>query len=88
MKLDHLNAELLEKVCNQLWTLQGSLKGLAALLRREQGDSCFEADELFGLGQLLHVLAREVSRVEDVLNCGRDSLAAVELKKGDRQNNI
>ena len=79
MNLDHLNPQLVEKICLRLSVLEGSLKGLAALFKQGANDSSFEADELFGLGQLLAGLALEVARLEDILSCGQDSIAKSEI---------
>ena len=79
MNLDHLNPKLIESICLRLSTLEGSLKGLAALFKQGANDSCFEADELFGLGQLLDGLSQESARLEDILSSGRDSIARNEI---------
>ena len=43
------------KVCNRLWDVEGSLKGLGGLLTLETRDFCLEDGEVFGIGQLLKV---------------------------------
>ncbi len=72
-KIKYLNQEKLNKVCKQLWELQGSLKGLGALFQRQNNETYMSPEELFGIGQLLQKIANELSEQEDILRCGFDN---------------
>jgi hypothetical protein len=69
-KIDHLNSEIIDYVCNSLWDIEGSLKGVGALMEHQMSDPCYKNEEIFGLGQLLKRIAREVSSLEDILRSG------------------
>lgn len=76
IKMNHLNERILNKVKERLWEVNSSLKGIASLFQKESGYSvCIEADEFFGIGTFLKKQAEELSILEDILNCGYDSMA-------------
>lgn len=81
MKPNHLNQDLTEKACSQLRTIAGSLNGLGALFRQVQDDSYFEADELFGIGQLLKNFSLEISELENLVKCGDDNMTRLPERK-------
>ena len=78
MSVNHLNAKILNKVTDRLYSVQGSLKGVSGLFmlggRRELD---LEDAQFFGVGQLLEKLAEEVGILEDILTSGQDSMADV-----------
>ena len=71
MKKDHLAAEDVDHVTSGLWKLEGILKGLAALFQQQGGEVHFNADALFGIGQLLLGLSQELSVLKDTLNANK-----------------
>ena len=73
--LDHLTSPKLEKVKERLWTASGSLKGLSGLFTQGHRDTSFDDGEIYGIGQLLKKISEEISILEDILNCGYDSMA-------------
>ena len=79
-EFEYLTKEKIEHVSNRLWEVESSLRGLARLFqyKEDMGDVNFDPEEFFGVGQLLKVLAREVSIQEDILKCGFDSMAITE----------
>lgn len=79
--IEHLNSKKIRKVCEQLWMIEGSLRGLGASLQQQSTSPCYDADELFGLGQLLKVLSEKISVLEDILTCGYDSRANAKESK-------
>lgn len=81
--MNHLNKKLIDKVCDRLWEVEGSLKGLGGLFTKSLNNFCFEGEEVFGIGQLLKKLADEISRSEDILRCGYDSRAQAEFEKNE-----
>ena len=70
MQLNHISQELIDNICSQLKTTEGSLTGLGALFEQGASDSCFTAEELFGIGQLLKNLSAQLSQQIDLLRCG------------------
>ena len=74
MKPYHLEQGLMDNICYRLRMIEGSLNGLGALFKQGVDDFSCDADELFGIGQLLKSLSLEISRIEDILNCGHDSM--------------
>lgn len=72
--LDHLNKETVDKVIERLWIASGSLRGLGSLFRQVGLNAVFESEELFGIGQILGSLSEELGVLEDILNCGYDSM--------------
>ena len=70
MQPNHINQELIDNICSQLKTTAGSLAGLGALFEQGASDSCFVAEELFGIGQLLKNLSAQLSQQIDLLRCG------------------
>ena len=79
-KFKHLTKNKVEHVSNQLWKIGSSLNGLGAVfqLKQERGDSSIDVDELYGIGQLLKGLSKQLSVVEDILRRGHDSMALTE----------
>ena len=75
MKPSHLGPNLMDNICSRLRMIEASLNGLGALFKQGVDDFSCDADELFGIGQLLKSLSLEISRIEDILNCGHDSMA-------------
>jgi hypothetical protein len=51
------------------------LRGIGAVLQQQTHDPCYEGDELFGLGQLFESMSEQIARLEDILQCGYDSMA-------------
>ena len=62
----------LEKITIKVWEVRGSLRGLGSLLENQQLDPFYKADDLYGLGQLLKGLSKELVKVEDGLNGAED----------------
>lgn len=75
LDLDHLNKETVDKVIERLWIASGSLRGLGSLFRQVSLNAIFESEELFGIGQILGSLSEELGVLEDILNCGYDSVS-------------
>ena len=78
MSLNHINEELIDDICLRLWSVEGSLRGVGALFEQGASDPCFEAEEVFGVGQLLKSLSQELSGLEGVLRYGRNDQLKVE----------
>jgi hypothetical protein len=66
-KVDHLNSEIIDHVCNSLWDIEGSLNGIGALMEQQTSDPYYKNEEIYGIGQLLKRIAREISSLEDIL---------------------
>ena len=79
--MEHLTKKLVDKTCERLWTINGSLKGLGGLFTTGARDICFDGEEFYGVGQLLRKLGEEIEAIEDLLRCGQDSMA-------DRRNGV
>ncbi len=79
--MEHLTKKLIDKTCERLWTINGSLKGLGGLFTTGARDICFDGEEFYGVGQLLRKLGEETEAIEDLLRCGQDSMA-------DKRNGI
>ena len=79
--MEHLTKILIEKTCERLWTINGSLRGLGGLFTTGARDICFDGEEFYGVGQLLKKLGEELEAIEDLLRCGQDSMA-------DRRNGL
>ena len=79
-EFEHLTDEKLKYITNRLWEVESSLRGLSRLFqyKEDMGGVDFDTEEFFGIGQLLKVLAREISIQEDILKCGYDSTAITE----------
>lgn len=67
-----LSSKEVEEVCYRLWMLGGSLKGIGTLFEQQEMHSYYEKDELFGIGQLLKCLSREMSHLELILQGASD----------------
>ncbi|GEM_PF-3848712 len=67
-------------VSERLEGLSSSLKGLGALFYGRSTEPIFEESELFGLGQILQNYSEQISRVEDILRSGHDSLTKEEIE--------
>ena len=74
-KFKHLTEDRLSNVCNQLFKIQSGLEGLGSLFEFQSREACYSPDELFGIGQLLKQLSRELSAQENILRCGYDGRA-------------
>lgn len=74
------NKEFRDHIYERMWILSGSLKGVGALLQQQDSSPSYDHDELFGLGQFLKASSEEVSKIEDILRCGRDSMLDEVLK--------
>ena len=69
MKSKPKNIELAnEDLRWRLSTVSGSLLGMGALFRHADRHLVFEESELYGLGQLLELLAKEVLTVEKAIS--------------------
>ncbi len=79
--LENKSDDFKNHIFNRLWALSGSLKGIGALLEQQSSSPCYDHDELFGLGQFLKNSAEEITKIEDILRCGRDSMLDEVLKK-------
>ena len=69
----HLDDQKIDNIALKLLEIENSLKGLGGLFQHHGNDTALNAEELFGIGQLLKKLAYEVSIIEDLLRCGYDS---------------
>lgn len=56
-----------EDICNQIWVLSGTLKGLGALFERQSCEIPYDQSEFFGLGQMLGKLSEGLSDIEESL---------------------
>ena len=74
-KFKHLTKERFDDVCYRLFKIQSGLNGLGSLFEFQSSENCFSVDELFGMGQIIKQLSRELSIQEDILRCGYDSRA-------------
>ena len=72
--MDDINKELINEVCERVWTVNGSLRGVGGLLVRPSKESEITSEELYGLGQLLQKLAEELGILEDILRCGYSTI--------------
>ncbi len=79
--MEHLTKKLIDKTCERLWRINGSLKGLGGLFTTGARDICFDGEEFYGVGQILRKLGEEIEAIEDLLRCGQDSMA-------DKRNGI
>jgi len=90
MAIDHLNEKILDKIKERLWIVSSSLEGLGSLFTQVNSDPCFDSDELYGIGNLLKKLGEEVSILDDILSCGKDSTAdlrnGVDKKKDESED--
>ena len=78
--MKHLNEKIMSDVENRIWAVEGALMGLGGLFEQScNKDFCFDPQELFGIGQLLKSLSIEVTRINDILRCGYDSLAQKDI---------
>ena len=73
--MQHVTKKLLYKSCDRIGSVNGSLKGLGGLFTVGASDICLDGDEFYGIGLLLEKLSEELSAIEDLLRCGRDSMA-------------
>ena len=74
-KIKHLTKERFDSVCHRLFEIQSGLDGLGSLFESQRGEASFSPAELFGVGQLIKQLSRELSIQEEILRCGYDSRA-------------
>lgn len=72
-KVKHIKKKRLDKACNRLFDIQSGLGGLGALFEFQEVD--LSPSESFGVGQLIKILAHELSIQEDIIRCGYDSQA-------------
>ena len=61
------SVKTLEAALNQLSDLSGSLNGLAGALSSGTNNPCLDGDELYGLGQLLKLLSKQILEAEESL---------------------
>ena len=81
MKTSHLNENLIGKVSDQLFSIEGSLKGLSGLFILATTDLCLDKNELFGIGQLLQILSNETLRSKKILDCDYENHLKAELEE-------
>ena len=84
--LSHLSGKKVDSICCELWKNSGSLKGMSAVLKQQMNHPCYEGGELFGIGQLLESLSEQISRQEDILQCGYDSRAVSKRDNDDHED--
>ena len=82
-KFKHPTKNKLSNTCNCIFDIQSGLYGLGSLFESQSSDACFSPSELFGIGQLLKQISRELSVQEDILRCGYDSRAVKKKMKGN-----
>lgn len=63
----NLDNENLTQIRNELWHIQGSLKGISSLLQNQSEHTFLEQSDLFGLGQCLDLISNRLSDIEDSL---------------------
>ena len=86
LMMEHLNEKILDKVKERLWIVSSSLTGLGGLFTQGSSDSCFDSEEISGIGRFLKKLSEELIILEDILNCGYDSGA--DMRNGvDQEEN-
>ena len=83
-KIKHITRKRFDNACNRLFEIQSGLDGLSSLFEFQSSDACFNPGELSGMGQLLKLLARELSTQEDILRCGYDSRAVLKIDKNKK----
>jgi hypothetical protein len=71
--MDHVNSELIGYVKDRLFEISGTLKGCGALFKHVRDSTCLEENEFFGIGLLLDKVSDDISSLDDILGCGRDS---------------
>ncbi len=54
-------------LCDQIWDVRASLRGLGALFMQEVRDTCFETNDLHGVGLLIKSLGNNLETIEDEL---------------------
>ena len=64
------NLKTQKDICNKLYIIRGSLKGLGALLQRQACEIPYDRDELSGLGLLFTELSNNLSSIEDDIRTG------------------
>ena len=74
-KFKHLNKSKLEYVTQRFLVIESSLDGLEALFHGQDSHSCPDINELYGMGDLIKELGREVSILTGILEYGYDSKA-------------
>ncbi len=74
------NQKFRDHIYERMWILSGSLRGVGALLQQQDPSPSYDHDDLFGLGQFLKSSSEEISKIEDILRCGRDSMLDEALK--------
>ena len=72
-KFKHLTKEKFDNVCYRLFEIHSGLDGLGTLFESQSAETCFSTEELFGMGQVIKQLARNLSVQEDILRYGHDS---------------
>ena len=79
--MEHLTTKFIDKMCERLWTVRGSLGGVGGLFTQGTKEVSFDDGEFYGIGLLLKKLGDELGAIEDLLRCGKDSMA-------DRRNGL
>ena len=80
-KIKHIKEKRLYKICDRLFEIHSGMESIGFLFESQARDAFFGPHKLFRLGQLIRILARELSTQEDILRCGYDSQAGMKKKK-------
>ena len=79
--LKHLTPQKVAYIACRLSTVSSALNGFGSLFLHQGNETCIGPDEYAGIGDLLQGLSKEVSRLEDILRCGYDSIAKAEMER-------
>lgn len=74
-KMKHITKNRFDKTCQRIFEIQSGLNGLGSLFESQGIETHLSPSELFGVGQLIKILAHDLSIQEDILRCGYDSRA-------------
>ena len=78
--LSHLSEKKLNYVVDELWVIESSLSGMGALFQIKDTSGSIDVDvsDFHGIGNALKKISKDISILQDILNCGHDSRAITE----------
>ena len=68
MESYQFNQDMIDKIKDHLFSIEGSLKGLSGLFRLGDCELALDKNELFGLGQLLEILSNEAAHLRNIID--------------------
>ena len=83
-EIKHITRKRFDNACYRLFEIHSGLDGLGSLFESQSSDAHFNPEELFGVGQLLKLLARELSTQEGILRDGYDRRAVLKIDKNNK----